>query len=93
MKAKTFECSMLLEKALKRQEWNAATLSRNASVPSALISDFEEHGDFRMTSDNWMIDQLLQFLKSERKKYVEIALMDYSDDELLLEIKNRLIAG
>ena len=93
MKPYIFECSVLLEKILKRSEWNAATLSQHADVPSEIITSYEENGDFRFVSDLWMIERLFEFLKNERQNYVKIALPDYTDDELLLEIKNRLISG
>jgi hypothetical protein len=93
MKSSTRECCILLESLFKRTAQEPASLSYDAGVPSSIIADYLEHGDFRHTPDLWMIERLLKFLRIERKNYLRHAFTDFSSDEILAEIKIRLDGG
>ena len=85
------EASVLLEKALKRL--NPAQISREAGVPSFIIMNFMECGDFRHTPVGKDMEKLLGYLQRERGIYASSTLMTYTNDELLKELKERLVAG
>lgn len=93
MKLTYLECSRLLHMLDDRGPVNPAELSQLAGVPSFIITDFNEYGDFRHTNDDSAIERLLEYLQRERYKYVQEALMKFTNEELLREIKSRLESG
>ena len=94
MKLATIEASFLLEKMLRhRSPFQPASIAQQAGIPTKIIIDFAECGDFRFCSDSEAIGRLLTWLKQDRDKYVRRAMIDYTNEELLREIKARLEAG
>jgi len=93
MRVQEFQCSRMLQSFIERGNINPAKISNEAGVPSEVISDFIEYGDFRHTSDPEVIARLLVYLQRERDIYLSSAFLDFSNDEILTEIRRRLEAG
>lgn len=88
------ECSILLQMLQEtRPELSPAILSQHAGIPSQVITDFNEYGDFRMCHEDEDMKRLLAWLRHDRALYAKTQLHRFTNDELLQEIKDRLAGG